>query len=281
MMAVITSLANFFYFSPKRQKCFEDNVAKYPESKLVPLCRTHWVERLNALEVTLELIEAVVDTLVEMSENSDKNWNRDTVTQSYSLLKGIDFEFLITLVVAQRVLAFTSGITAGLQTRGIDFANVTGQVKLIIRTLQATRSTVDSFHSECFQYACGKAKGIDVDIKKPRTCNRQRNRSNASLSSDSTSESNVIEQYFRINLTIPFLDEVLESLERRFAEGQGVVLRGIWLIPSYVVACENWEESIDPFIQHYSDELLICMLSRQSCQHGKYYGQMPGKINGK
>jgi len=51
------------------------------------------------------------------------------------------------------------------------------------------------------------------------------------------------------------LDEVIESLKRRFAEGQEVVLRGIWLIPSYVVACENWEESIDPFIQHYSDEL--------------------------
>jgi len=59
-------------------------------------------------------MEAVVDTLVEISENANKNWNRDTVTQSYSLLKSVEFEFIITLVVTQRVLAFTNGITVGL-----------------------------------------------------------------------------------------------------------------------------------------------------------------------
>ena len=113
------------------------------------MCRTRWVERLNALKVTLELMETVVNTLIEMSENVNKNWNRDTVTQSYSLLKSV--EFIITLVVTQRVLAFTSGITVGLQTSGVDYVNVTGQVKLVNRTLQATRSTVDSFIMNAFK----------------------------------------------------------------------------------------------------------------------------------
>jgi len=90
------------------------------------LCRTHWVERINALEATLDLINAVTEALMEMHKNADKSWNRDIVTVGYSLLKGIDFEFIITLVVTQRVLAFTSGITLGLQTRGIDLANVVG-----------------------------------------------------------------------------------------------------------------------------------------------------------
>ena len=82
-------------------------------------------------------------------------------------------------MVTQRVLAFISGITVGLQTRGIDLINVVGQVKLAIRTSQATRDKVEIFQFDCFQYACDKAKCMDVNIKKPRTCKTQTNRSNA------------------------------------------------------------------------------------------------------
>ena len=190
----------------------EEHVSNYPDSsksKLIPLCRTHWVERINSLEVTLDLMKAVIEALMEMHENADKSWNRDTTTQGYSLLKSLDFEFIVTLVVTQRVLAFTSGITVGLHTRGIDLANVVGQVKFVIQALQATRDKVESFHNECFQYACDRAKCMDIDIKKPRTCKRQTNRLNVVPSSDGTSEESMIEQHFRANLTIPFLDEVI------------------------------------------------------------------------
>ena len=52
MMDVITCLANFFNYSPKRQKCRESHVMNMfyetAKSKLLPLCRMRWVERLNA-----------------------------------------------------------------------------------------------------------------------------------------------------------------------------------------------------------------------------------------
>ena len=96
---------------------------------------------------------------------------------------------------------------------------------------------------------------MDIDIKKPRTCKRQTNRLNAILSSDSTSEESIIEQHFQVNLTIPFLDEIIGNLQSRFSEGQETVLIGILLIPPYVVTYEDWEQSVDPFIQYYIDEL--------------------------
>ena len=105
------------------------------KSKLLPLCKTSWVERINAFEVALDLIEAVIDALSEMSQNLDRQWNRDTVAQASSLLKSLDFEFIINLVITQKVLVYTSGITTGLQTRGIDLANASDQVKLVICTL--------------------------------------------------------------------------------------------------------------------------------------------------
>lgn len=81
LMDMITCLANFFNYSPQRQKALEGHVNDYPnalKSKLVPLCRTRWVERLNALEITLDLAEPV-DTLSEMSVDADRKWNRDTI----------------------------------------------------------------------------------------------------------------------------------------------------------------------------------------------------------
>ena len=113
----------------------EKHVSNYPDlsrSKLISLCRTHWVERINSHEVTLDLIKAVIETSMEMHENADDSWNRDTTTQAYSLIKSIDLQFIVTLIVTQRVLAFTTGIIVGLQTRGVGLANVVEQVKFVI-----------------------------------------------------------------------------------------------------------------------------------------------------
>ena len=114
----ITALSNFFNYSPGRQECLESAVENYPnlrKTKMIPLCRTRWVERSDALEVTLDLLEAIVDTFVEMSVNHTGRWNRDTVAQATSLLKGTDLEFIVTLGITQKILAFTSSITTGLQ----------------------------------------------------------------------------------------------------------------------------------------------------------------------
>jgi len=87
----------FFNFSPKRQNALEECISKYPDAlktKLLPLCRTRWIERIDALETVLDLLEAIVDTFSYISDNADRSWNRDCVIQAFSLLKRIDFEFM-------------------------------------------------------------------------------------------------------------------------------------------------------------------------------------------
>ena len=119
----------------------------------MPLCRIRWVERLNALEVTLDLSVAVVGMFTDMVDNSDKQWNRDTVTQASALLKQFDFEFLINLVVTQKILAYTSSITTRLQSRDFDIMKAYEETHLVIATLEEIRNEVDKFHHDCFVYA--------------------------------------------------------------------------------------------------------------------------------
>ena len=95
-------------------------------------------------------MKAVTEALMEMHENADNSWNRDTTTKAYSLSKSTGFQFIVTLIVTQRVFAFTSGRTVGLQTRGIDLANVVEQVKLVIRALQSTRDKQKVFIMSAF-----------------------------------------------------------------------------------------------------------------------------------
>ena len=72
-MDAITCFANFFNFSPKRQNALEEYISKYPDTlktKLLPLCRTRWVERIDALETTLDLLKAIVGTFSYISDIS-------------------------------------------------------------------------------------------------------------------------------------------------------------------------------------------------------------------
>ena len=85
--------------------------------------------------------------------------------------------------------------------------------------LEDVRSKVESFHHEWFESACNKAHNINVDVKKPRICGRQTNRQNAIGSAVSgLSEIQLVEEHFRINVTIPFLDNVVMQLQNRFTD---------------------------------------------------------------
>ena len=221
----------YFNSSPKRQTSLEEHICKYPnvlKSKLLPLCRTRWVKKINALEVALDLLEIFVDTFSDMIENTEKNWNRDTAILASSLLKRIDFEFIINLyvVLTQKVIVYTAGITTSLQKIGIDLVSLNDQIQLVVRTLQNVRKDVSNFHHDCYEQATMIAEKIDVEVKMPQICGRQTHRRNA-LPGDQADQSPE-----QLVVTIPILDDVITSLQQRFSAGQDVIMKGMALLPS-------------------------------------------------
>ena len=56
-------------------------MADYPEAKrtkLIDVCRTRWVARIDGMEVFQDLMPAVVASLEEMTFNKEKTYNRET-----------------------------------------------------------------------------------------------------------------------------------------------------------------------------------------------------------
>ena len=77
-------------------------------TKLIDVCRTRWVARIDDMEVFQDLMPAVVANLEEMTFNKEKTYNRETSATASSYLKAITcFQFIVCLVVSRHVLNYS------------------------------------------------------------------------------------------------------------------------------------------------------------------------------
>ena len=73
-------------------------------------------------------------------------------------------------------------------------------------------------HHEIFEKACLISMSVDVQPTKPRLCGRQQHRSNADT------EDGSVEGYYRVNLTVPFLDYLLAEFRSRYIKQINLLL---------------------------------------------------------
>ena len=71
---------------------------------------------------------------------------------------------------------------------------------------------IDIKHHDIFDKACLVSASVDVHPTKPRLCGRQQHRSNADT------EDGSVEGYYRVNLTVPFLDHLLNQFRLRYSK---------------------------------------------------------------
>ena len=103
---------------------------------------------------------------------------------------------------------------------------------------------------DCFQLSSMLANKLNVDIKKPCTCQRQREK-NATTSREQSMVEQEVEDYFRINVTVTLLGDLIERMIERFDSGQNIAVKGIMLIPAYIITNSARKTSITPFPSFY------------------------------
>ena len=126
---LVSEIAKFFNYSPKRQHFFEHVIeAEAPnesKKKLKDLCRTRWVQRIDSYTVFYDLYPSLIKTMeaisIRSSEYGDWTWDTDTLIKARGFLHQLlSFEFLVAFNITMRVLTILRSLTVKLQKKSND-----------------------------------------------------------------------------------------------------------------------------------------------------------------
>ena len=108
MFDTVGEVTRSFEYSPKKEALLVQKLKDVcPESrrhKLLDVCKTRWIQRIDGLEVFLELYEAIVAMLETIKANADRSWNADSMKKAVSHYHAIaNFDFVVTLTSSSSV----------------------------------------------------------------------------------------------------------------------------------------------------------------------------------
>ena len=255
MMCTMDSIVRFFDNSPKREETLIRHIENLTSRgardkiKLKELCKTRWVERHDALQVFAELYTPVFRTLEEISTNP-ANFNPKTVADASALaLSMSQFQFLVSLHITKETLGHLSILSKSLQGKGQDIIRAFKHVQIAKKALQDSRGNVEIFHTKCFDTAKKVAEELGIQEAMARVTGRQTLRGNAPAVSP--------REYFKRNVTIPLLYQLVTEVSERFGDLQLRALKAMKLVPS-VIADSAWVETeslVKELDKEYHDDL--------------------------
>ena len=151
VMGTVKETCLFFNNSPKRQKvledCISETVSGSKVKKLVSLCRTQWIARINAFEVFCDLLKAIVAALAAIRSNAGHKWDAENITMAGGLYLNITrFEFLMGFLVCLKGLRYVKSLTIGLQSSHVDICKAYRHIKYIKTAIQETRREAEQTH---------------------------------------------------------------------------------------------------------------------------------------
>lgn len=193
---------------------------KSKTNNLKSLCETRWVDRHDAvLQFQLNL-SRILDSLFLISKWKES----ETSSKAQSLITSLTSSaFIVSLHCLSNLLCLTVNLSKLLQSKNIDRVYIKNIISNLLETLQKKRSSANDDFASLFSKIKNTAEKIDVEISMPRLSFRQKNRENPIV--------NNCEDYYRISIYIPLLDNVIEDLKFRFDEKNLIAFDFSFFIP--------------------------------------------------
>uniref|UniRef100_A0A1X7TQY6 DUF4371 domain-containing protein n=1 Tax=Amphimedon queenslandica TaxID=400682 RepID=A0A1X7TQY6_AMPQE len=245
----------FFEAHLKRQRKLEDVISDTQPSstfnKLKDLCRTRWVQRLDAFTIFSSLYQSVLACFESIYLDGPALWSNDSITDANTLRHAITItDFISSFVITKSSLQYLHSLTANLQGSSTDIIHAVKEIETITSTIQNIRDNIDTYHDEWFteiKEVCDTAGTVPST---PRTCARQAHCSNTPASSPS--------EHYLHTISIPLIDHLLFELKSRFSSHQPVALLSLCIVPSAMLVLP-----VPEFLTHsfqladkYKDDLL-------------------------
>ena len=275
MMGVVGKVYVFFNAHPKRQRAFESAVSEtQPDAKvhkLKDLCRTRWVQRIDAIDVFCSLHRSIVGCMESICDSGSNSWSSESLTDARSLLLAISTtDFLAALVITNFCLKYLQALTSNLQGEAKDIVVAVSEINTVISTLQDVRENIETYHSTWFTTVQKMCEDVGTDPSIPRRCGRQLYRSNHPATTPS--------EYYRRSLSIPLIDHFLFEMQTRFSPHQKTALLGLSIVPSLLVTLttEDCQAKVGELAQMYEGDLPSseCVSSEIHCWEMKWKSQL-------
>ena len=191
--------------------------------ELQRLCDTRWACRYFSVNSICYTFDAILATLEEVAEDTSDGTK---ATQAMGLMLQVkSFKFLLCLIIFDKVLSVTKGLSDVLQSISLDLAKAADLVSGTIETLEDFRT--DSNWERLFTYieSVAKLHGINIVGHRPSRKRKLPSRlcDAVILESTGSSEAQTTSQEFKVGVYYPVLDAFLLELHERFS-GRNVEL---------------------------------------------------------
>ena len=253
MLKLVKELSHFVNVYQTRNIPFEKNIKAFSsdtesrKTKLVDVCRTRWVDRVQGLDTFQELFVPLYRTLQEINENEGNKYVPALVTEAVSCLANVsNFDFLVTLIITRHILDSTLSVTQLMQGKSIDIMDGIHLITTLKNSVVKMRNSVDATHDAWYDEALQLAKEVDIEESKPHPTPRNK-------------PSKTISDYYKIYVTMPLLDHLQSSLDRRFDLDSINVYKGLSIVPvkmlSLIEKGIDWKEQFKTAANFYHDDL--------------------------
>ncbi|XP_077098480.1 uncharacterized protein LOC143749819 isoform X2 [Siphateles boraxobius] len=119
----------------------------------------------EVLEITADILEAIVLCLNEMKGNQD---NEATTAQAQSFLSALqNFDFILTVVIMKNILSLTKNLSLSLQGNSYDVYQTVNRLSDLLPYLSETKNSIDMHHQTWFQEAVALASKLQVPSLQP------------------------------------------------------------------------------------------------------------------
>ena len=165
MMGHVRVVSAFFNVHPKRHAVLKDKIKTLlplaTHSRLIHVCRTRWVARIDRMEIFIELLPAIVSSLEAVKDNADGSWNSESIRDASALYHAsIEFGFIVSLVVISRLLEVTRPLTKQLQAPDMDVVKCVEKVTFLFAMLKRLCQEIDPRHLCCYEEAISLAETL-------------------------------------------------------------------------------------------------------------------------
>uniref|UniRef100_H2ZWN1 THAP-type domain-containing protein n=1 Tax=Latimeria chalumnae TaxID=7897 RepID=H2ZWN1_LATCH len=244
LLEIMEQISMFFNQSPQLQAEMDKILSLYFQNheeegreRKTPFC-CQWIERHDAFEIMVDLLEALVTCLDGITNSISGLWSNPVKTQANVLSTVLtEFESVISLVVLKNALSFTVDFGKNLQGKMWDVFFAANNLKAILTSLNEVLENIEIYHDFWFEEATNLAVEMGILVKLPRRCWRNQ--------PDVMNTNLLAKGYYKEELSIPVVKHIIQELKDIFSENHLKALKCLSFVPSVMgqVKFNTCEES--------------------------------------